>query len=131
MTQNALAGLIPAEGILHDARPGHAALASDLQEPLRHLMDRVVLELLPTLKPSDFRPADHGPYLVNLNPNAARRAVAAIHAVFAQPCAAGDRGDAYSFLTHLHYSARHLRRHLIDRSFVFQPFVHPPPTTKS
>lgn len=127
-----LAGLIPALGILHELRPGHAALASDLQEPFRHLMERVVLQVLPTLKPSDFRRTDDGPYRMSLHADAARRVVAAVHAVFAQPCVAGGvarftgdgaavgesgggvSGGAYSYLTHLHLSARHLRRHLQD-----------------
>lgn len=118
------AGLVPSWGILHERRPGHPALASDLQEPFRHLMDRAVLAVLHTLKPSDFRPAESGPYKVTINPHALRRAIAVIHATFTQPCTATGKTDAFSYLTHLHLLARNLRRHLTDRTIVFEPFVH-------
>ena len=39
-------GLQPFRGLYHDARPGHAALASDMQEEFRYLVERLVLRLV-------------------------------------------------------------------------------------
>jgi CRISPR-associated endonuclease Cas1 len=49
-------GLNPRIGCLHRGRGRHCALASDLIEPLRHLVDRIVLALihLGEIKPADF-----------------------------------------------------------------------------
>jgi len=119
-----LAGLMPSAGVLHEPRSGHAALASDLQEPFRHLMDRVVLTVLPTLKPSDFRPVESGPFRVVIAPQALRRVIAAVHAALVQPCVAASRPEAFTYLTHIILSARNLKRHMLDRSIVFEPFMH-------
>ncbi|MCC6284458.1 MAG: CRISPR-associated endonuclease Cas1 [Phycisphaerales bacterium] len=120
-----MAGLLPGVGALHEARAGHASLASDLQEPFRHLMDRAVLAILPALKPTDFRPTPDGPFRVGIRPEAARHAVACIHDALARPCTAAGKPDAHTYLTHLLSSARQLRRHLLDPAVAFEPFVHP------
>jgi len=51
-------GLHAHAGFLHEARPDHPALASDLVEPFRVLVDRLVLRLLNrrVLQPGDFQP---------------------------------------------------------------------------
>jgi CRISP-associated protein Cas1 len=49
-------GLDPTIGYLHACRPGRVALVYDLMEPLRSLMDRIVLGFVcsHTFSPSDF-----------------------------------------------------------------------------
>lgn len=84
-------GLSPYLGVMHQPRSGHASLASDLQEPFRPLMDRVVLEAARQLLPSDFthersrRVSDPNhdepsPFL-RLRPAAARRFIERVHRI--------------------------------------------------
>ena len=49
-------GLLPWQGVYHQPRGKHAALASDLMEPFRHLVERLALSLIKRreLKPGDF-----------------------------------------------------------------------------
>jgi CRISPR-associated endonuclease Cas1 len=55
-------GFNPRKGIFHREHGRHAALASDLLEPLRHLADRIVLSLihLGEVTPDDFASQDAG-----------------------------------------------------------------------
>jgi len=39
-------GLLPALGVYHQRRAGHAALASDMMEPFRHLVERTALHII-------------------------------------------------------------------------------------
>jgi CRISPR-associated endonuclease Cas1 len=48
------AGLCDSIGLLHEPRSGHASLASDLQEPFRHLVDRWILSCIHLLAHEDF-----------------------------------------------------------------------------
>ena len=50
------AGLLPWQGFYHQGRGRHAALASDLMEPFRHLVERQALSMCNRgeLKPADF-----------------------------------------------------------------------------
>jgi len=79
-------GLVPALGILHRPHSGHAALASDLQEPFRHLMDRAVLESAARLRPGDFVAQDHQRYPLRILPRASRELIARIHQILAISC---------------------------------------------
>ena len=90
-------GLIPTVGILHQPRSG-AALASDMQEPFRHLMDRAVLAVLPTLKPADFQPSPGGAYATTIRPSPCD-APSPPHATFLQPCTSAHTTDANAHLT--------------------------------
>ena len=56
-------GFAPSIGILHQPRPGHAALASDIQEVFRHLMDRVVIEATYTISPGEFHKTGAAPLI--------------------------------------------------------------------
>jgi len=49
-------GLLPELGFYHQQRSGHAALASDLMEPFRHVIERCALTMLQrsTVSPDDF-----------------------------------------------------------------------------
>jgi len=49
-------GLLPEKGFYHQTRSGHAALASDLMEPFRHVVERCALSMIQRdrLTPDDF-----------------------------------------------------------------------------
>ncbi len=119
------ARLHPALGIFHRPRTGHDALASDMQEPFRHLMDRAVIKCCAMLRPSDFVPDDSGPFPVRIRGPALRKAVAHIEAVFAMWCRARDRDGPQPYREHLASQARSLKRHLLDPSIPLEVFTHP------
>lgn len=126
------AGLAPLMGLMHQPRAGHAALASDLQEPFRHLMDRAVIESLTTITPQVFHPADRGPYKLRIERSATRHLAAVVHRMLASGCRAQGQTDSRTYLMHLQSNARALRRHLLDPNEPFVPFEHdrsdrPPP----
>lgn len=119
------AGLAPALGIMHSPRPGHDALASDLQEPFRHLVDRFALHMLRVLRPDDFKPGrPDGPYRLVLAPRAMMQTHAAIHETLALGCTSASARTPLTYLAHIHRSARSLRANLLDRSRVFEILEH-------
>lgn len=120
-----LAGLSPVVGVLHTLRQGHAALASDFQEPFRHLMDRVVIEALPLLKPKDFRAAAGGQYQLTIAPKAIRLFLAHLYETFHLNCRSRDTLDTCTYLAHISMNARSYRRHLLDRTVLPHYFRHP------
>ncbi len=117
-------GLVPSLGFLHTARPGHATLASDLQEPFRHLVDRSVIQATHELRPRDFQEARHGPFKLRILPHASRAYQANLHRVLAQPCAARDGGQPRAYRWHALATVRSLKRHLKEGD-PFRPFEHP------
>ncbi len=120
------AGLIPTMGILHAPRAAHAALASDLQEPFRHLMDRAVLHVARRLKPGDFSESRTGDsdHRLTIRPKATVQLTTCLHETFAVTCLSESSGEHQSYRTHLIKQARSLKRHLIDRAKAFTPFKH-------
>ena len=67
------AGLDPEVGFLHVNRPGRLSLVYDAMEPLRPVVDRMVLDFIPhtTFAPGDFKLNEKG--VRKLNPQMARR----------------------------------------------------------
>lgn len=120
------AGLLPTVGLLHRPRPGHAALASDLQEPFRHLIDRTVLELLPRLKRSDFRDTPAGRFRLTILPHAAQQITAALAVALRRGVALGPTDEPKSYRRHLIALARGLRRTLAEPGTPWPVFTHPP-----
>lgn len=117
------AGFSPVIGIFHRPRGSHAALASDLQEPFRHLMDRAVLEVLATATPRDFVKTSEGRYPLRVQPWVAKRLAATIFHNLALPCECD--GDPQPYRAHHRRLVRELRRHLLDDAPVPAPFHHP------
>ncbi|HFQ13441.1 MAG TPA: CRISPR-associated endonuclease Cas1, partial [Gammaproteobacteria bacterium] len=87
-------GLLPWLGFYHQPRGRHAALASDLMEPFRHLVERTALSQLTqhVLKEEDFHYSDAG--ACRLSDAARRKYLAALTARFDISLRA--RGDAES-----------------------------------
>ncbi len=95
------AGLLPWQGFYHEARGTHAALASDLMEPFRHLVERQALSMIRRneLGRTDFVvEPDSG---CRLSRRALRAYVSALSSRFVSvldDAAAGERGTLYEHL---------------------------------
>jgi len=117
-------GLSPAIGFLHVSRAGHATLASDLQEPFRHLIDRAVIQATHELRPRDFQQVQHGPFKLRIMPQAARSFQEILHRGLRQPCLANGETEPRAYCWHWLATARSLKRHLKEDA-AFRPFEHP------
>jgi CRISPR-associated endonuclease Cas1 len=117
-------GLSPAIGFLHVSRAGHATLASDLQEPFRHLIDRAVIQATHELRPRDFQAVNQGPYKLRILPQAARQFQLILHQGLRQACVAKEETEARAYCWHWLATARSLKRHLKEET-AFRPFEHP------
>ena len=73
--QTVSAGYDPTIGVLHASAPDRPAYILDLMEPMRPVIDRVVLHLLQerTFQPADFTLRQDG--VCRLNPEIARQIV--------------------------------------------------------
>lgn len=118
-------GLCPALGVLHRPHPGHAALASDVQEPFRHLMDLAVIETLHRLQPRDFVDTDQDEFPLRLSARASRELLGQVHRLLATPCQAPNQSEPKPYRHQALSMIRALRTHLRDRTQPFVPFEHP------
>ncbi len=118
-------GLAPAIGLLHRPHAGHAALASDIQECFRHLMDRVVLTAARELRPRDFQATQDVGLPMHLKPDAIQRFMLHVQTTFAIVCGAKERVEARTYRHHMTAMARAIRRALCVREPVFWTFEHP------
>lgn len=118
------AGFATSLGILHRPRPGHACLASDIQEPFRHLIDRIVIEMSARLRPEDFRTQSKGRFALALSPIAARRYIQELHRMLAMECQADLSTEPASYRDQMGRVIRSLRRHFRQGSDLLV-FRHP------
>ncbi|MBX3372784.1 MAG: CRISPR-associated endonuclease Cas1 [Phycisphaeraceae bacterium] len=122
------AGLCVSIGLLHTPRSGFAALASDLQEPFRHLIDRAVLHIAHGLRPADFtRAPDDAEYRTVIQRGALRKVMEAFHEAFLMTAFSSCKSTPMSYAAHIHAAARSLARHLRDRSKPLELLEHPRP----
>ncbi len=112
-------------GVLHEPRRGHGALASDLQEMFRHLVDRAVIEISFKLQPASFRRDEKGPYPLTISHTAHKAFRTALHTGWQRQCRSLVLETAQPYLQHFVSQVRAFRRHLLDRSIPYIPFVHP------
>ena len=107
-------GFDPRLGLFHQGRGTHSALASDLQEELRHLVDRIVLSLihLKEVKPEDFEYREiHGQRMCRLGGEAFRALVRRFEKTMSRKFNHGGRGQI-SYNAYLDEMAESLRRSL-------------------
>lgn len=107
-------GFDPRQGFFHQGRGSHCALASDLQEELRHLVDRVVLALihLKEIQPDSFAPHNFPEAKSwRLTGDAFRAFVRRFEATMARKFNLGDEGQI-SYNAYLDEMAERLRRAL-------------------
>ncbi|GAB4141259.1 MAG: hypothetical protein Tsb009_10970 [Planctomycetaceae bacterium] len=119
------AGLAPAIGFLHQANNRFAALASDMQESFRFLVDRAVIEATQELRPGDFRKSVDGPYPLTIAPSAVRRFTKLLWQTIYLEIQPSADGQPISYLVALERQARSLRRHLVCPDNPWHPFQLP------
>jgi CRISPR-associated protein Cas1 len=119
------AGLLPGVGFLHRPRSGHPALASDLMEPFRPIMEGAVLELLKKLHPTDFRQTPRGRFALTILHRAYQQVLGELTRALRRGVALTPALEPRSYRRHLLSSARGLARHLVDPAVPWTPFVLP------
>ncbi len=105
-------GLNPRIGFLHKSKGRHNALASDLMEELRHVVDRIVLALihLKEIEKDDFTVSDYrGKTCCSLKGNAFRKYIQRYESVMASTFKYG-RKEPISYNTYLDETALKLIR---------------------
>lgn len=108
------AGLCSSLGFLHQSNGRHAALASDLQESFRFLMDRCVIEATWQLGPKDFSEAPEGPWRLRIRPQAARKFQLLLwKSLHREVRLQQTQEESTSWLVLLQRQARQLRRWLL------------------
>jgi group II intron reverse transcriptase/maturase/CRISPR-associated endonuclease Cas1 len=103
------AGLLPWQGFYHQGRGRHAALASDLMEPFRHIVEATALTVVNRrqIKAEDFSRSPAGACIMAA---AARRIyLALLIDRFQTPVRALGDPEPATLLEHLHRQARSLR----------------------
>lgn len=126
-------GFAPTLGVLHGHRAGHAALASDLMEPFRHLVDAVVLDCSRLLSSQDFQYDQKGPFPTAIKFPALKRFREALWKRLQTFHLPPKRDSAQPYLKSLERQVITLRHHLLDRErkHPFYPFRQIPAASVS
>ncbi len=114
-------GLLPWQGFYHQGRGRHAALASDLMEPFRHLVERAALTLVlrQEIGADDFHINSNGVCIIS---DVARRKFLARLLTRWEVKVRARGGEApQSCFTHMHQQALSLKA-LIQQGEAFTPF---------
>jgi len=116
-----LNGLYPWRGFYHQPHGLHPALASDLMEPFRHLVERVALNVVARgrIRVSDF--AQQGD-ACRIEAGARRRYLADLSERLLTPVRARGDSEARSLHDHLHRQARSLIAWIREEAPAFEPF---------
>ncbi len=101
-------GLFPWRGFYHQSHGRHAALASDLMEPFRHLVERTALTAVTRhrIKPGEFR--DDPKSGCRLSTPAMKIYLAMLWERFDKPIQAVGEVEPHSALYHIHHQNRRL-----------------------
>lgn len=115
------AGLLPWIGFYYQPRGRHAALASDLMEPFRHVVERRALALLNRgqLKRTDFTVNEDG---CRLTRTALRRFLTTLGEHFSQPLSERAGEESLTLHEHLHRQCRQLIDELRGQPSRFECF---------
>lgn len=117
-------GFAPSIGVFHKSGDRHAALASDMQEVFRHLMDRVVIDATSVIAPGEFHETSRDDFPLRMEAGAYRTLVAAVFRTLATQCegARGESARAYRRL--IATQCRSLHRHLLNPEAQLKLFQH-------
>lgn len=113
-------GLLPERGFYHRERSGHAALASDLMEPFRHVVERCALSMVQRgkLRVEDFiREDGHG---CRLSATARRMYLAALSEAMRVPLKSVNSGESIPLLDHMHSQVQAVKRWVTGASDSFE-----------
>jgi group II intron reverse transcriptase/maturase/CRISPR-associated endonuclease Cas1 len=113
-------GLDPWTGFYHQPHGRHPILASDLMEPFRHVMERVVLRGLRLLSPADFGPSKEGG--VRLSDPALRRYLSHLLIQTQRPFRTPDDATPRTLPGHLLVQAERFRAWVQGQSGTFEPW---------
>jgi CRISPR-associated protein Cas1 len=117
-------GFAPSIGILHKSGERHAALASDMQEVFRHLMDRVVIDATHTIAPGEFHETSREDWPLRMETGAWRTMVAAVFRTLAIQCENAHGDSAKSYRRLMTTQCRSLHRHLLNPEAKLKLFEH-------
>ena len=111
-------GLLPVAGFYHRSHGAHSALASDLMEPFRHLVEREALNMLcgRRLRADDFTVDEQG---CRLAAPARRLYLAALSGTLLKPLK-GRGGEPLSPLEHIHSQNVRLKFALVGKAAAFE-----------
>lgn len=114
-------GLLPWIGFYHQQHGRHAALASDLMEPFRHIVERCALALLNRgqLKTTDFLVNEEGCRLAR---DALRRYLKALSERLAEPLSERTGDETFTLHEYVHRQGRQLMEGLRGRPSDFECF---------
>lgn len=107
-------GFATSIGLLHGSSERHAVLLSDLQEPFRHLMERVAIEATYRINVGEFHRADNANFPLRIEPGAYRLIVASVFKILASQTVCAGQDAHRSYRQHLVTMVRSLHRHLLN-----------------
>ncbi|MCG5525864.1 CRISPR-associated endonuclease Cas1 [Ectothiorhodospira haloalkaliphila] len=116
-----LAGLYPWRGFYHQSHGLHPALASDLMEPFRHLVERAALNAISRgrIRATDFDKENNA---CRMDAAARRRYLADLSQRLLTPVRARGETEAKGLHDHLHRQTRSLIAWIREESPAFEPF---------
>jgi CRISPR-associated protein Cas1 len=121
------AGLHPRIGFLHEERGAHAALASDLQEELRHIADACALAMIHRreVRRTDFVPSADGRYPCLMADDLRRRFIAEMEKRLATLFTPAPGAEAVSYRQFMDAQARQVKDLVLGRRVGYEPLrVH-------
>jgi CRISPR-associated endonuclease Cas1 len=116
-------GLDPFLGAFHEGHGRYAALASDMMEPFRFLVDRIVINAInhKQIRREDFRFDEKAVFPVMIGQGAMKRLLSDFEGALAREIT-GLAGRKDSFRGHIYHQCQSLRKRLEDPSEPFLPF---------
>lgn len=119
------AGLDPRIGLYHQPHGAHAALASDLQEEMRHVVESLVWTLVRRrqLSPEDFGPSPDGRFPALLRPEGRRTFLHAFERRLVTEFTPDGEEKALSYRTFLLRQARQIRDLVRGARPLYEPLV--------
>ncbi len=117
-------GFVTSIGVFHKSGHRHAALASDMQEVFRHLMDRVVIDATHVIAPGEFHETSRDDFPLRMEAGAYRTLIAAVFRMLAVQCENAGGGSARSYRRLIATQCRSLHRHLLNPDAHLKLFEH-------
>jgi len=114
-------GLLPWQGFYHQSRGRHAALASDLMEPFRHLVERAALTVIlrREISAQDFNQTPGGQ--CRIENTARRKYLTLLLQRWETAVRARGQEEAQTYFKHMHHQALSLKA-FITHGETFNPF---------
>jgi len=118
-------GLVESIGVMHEVRGGHAALASDMQEPFRHLVDRTVIEASKIIRSSEFVLDPGGPFPLKMSNHARVTFLGLLNGNLDLSVAGDKQSEPRCYRDQIRLMTGHFRCWLEDVQKELVVFLHP------